>query len=123
MTICGLKLRMIAGTLNISEVSVFTILHESLGMHKLFSKWVPRLLTPDQKQQRVQNSERCLELFKRQLSEQQLVKAVQSDQKLNSGLARLCYPYFGTRMLFCLSTILGKVKPLTVTITWHYWID
>ena len=65
MTICGLKLRMIAGTLNISEVSVFTILHESLGMHKLFSKWVPRLLTPDQKQQRVQNSERCLELFKR----------------------------------------------------------
>ena len=26
------------------------ILHESLGMRKLFSKWVPRLHTPDQKQ-------------------------------------------------------------------------
>ena len=34
-------------------------------MRKLFSKWVPRLLTPDQKQQRVDDSERCLELFKR----------------------------------------------------------
>ena len=44
---------------------VFTILHESLGMRKLFSKWVPRLLTPNKKQQRVEDSERCLELFKR----------------------------------------------------------
>ena len=34
-------------------------------MRKLFSKWVPRFLTPDQEQQRVEDSERCLELFKR----------------------------------------------------------
>ena len=40
-----------------------TILYESLGMRKLFSKWVPRFLTPDQKQ-RVEEPERCLELFK-----------------------------------------------------------
>ena len=33
-------------------------------MRKLFSKWVPRLLTPDQKQQRVEDLERCLELLK-----------------------------------------------------------
>ncbi|CAK9826871.1 Histone-lysine N-methyltransferase SETMAR [Anthophora retusa] len=59
------KLREIADTLKISEGSVFTILHENLSMHKLFSKWVPRLLTPDQKRQRVDDSERCLELFKR----------------------------------------------------------
>ena len=58
-------MRKIADTLKISKGSVFTILHESLGMRKLFSKWVPRLLTPDQKQQRVEDSERCLELFKR----------------------------------------------------------
>ena len=58
-------MREIGGTLKISDGSVFTILHESLGMHKLFSKWVPRLLTPDQKQQRGEDSERCLELFKR----------------------------------------------------------
>ena len=60
-----LELREIADTLKISEGSVFTILHKSLGIHKLFSKWVPRLLTPDQKQQRFEDSERCLELFKR----------------------------------------------------------
>ena len=52
-------------TLKISEDSVFTILHESLRMRKLFSKWLPRLITPDQKQQRVEDSESCLELFKR----------------------------------------------------------
>ena len=34
-------------------------------MRKLFSKWVPRLLTVDQKRQRVVDSERCLELFRR----------------------------------------------------------
>ena len=51
-----LKLRMVADTLKISEGSVFTILHKSLGMHKFFLKWVPRLLAPDQKQQRVKDS-------------------------------------------------------------------
>ena len=30
-----------------NKSSVFTILHESLGMRKLFLEWVPRLLTPD----------------------------------------------------------------------------
>lgn len=60
-----LKLREIADTLKISEGSVFTILHQHLSMRKLCSKWVPRLLTVDQKQQRVDNSERCLELFQR----------------------------------------------------------
>ena len=60
-----LKLREIADTLKISECSVFTSLHKSLGMRKLLSKWMPRLLTPNQKQQRVEDSERCLELFKR----------------------------------------------------------
>ena len=39
--------REIADTLKISEGSFFTILHESLGMRKLFSKWVSRLLTPN----------------------------------------------------------------------------
>ena len=60
-----LKLRVIDDALKISEGSVFTILHESLGMRKLFSKWVPRLLTSDQKQKRVEYLEHCLELFKR----------------------------------------------------------
>ena len=60
-----LKLREIADILKISEGSVFTTLHESLEMRKLFLKWVPRLLTSDQKQQRIEDSERCLELLKR----------------------------------------------------------
>ena len=58
----------------------------------------------------------------RQLSGQQVVKTVQSDQKLNSELARLWHPYFETRIVFCSSTILRKVKPLTATITWNHWI-
>ena len=58
------KLREIVDTLKITEDSVFTILHQSLGIRKLFPKWMPRLLAPDQKQQRIENSERCLELFK-----------------------------------------------------------
>ena len=48
-----LKLREITDTLNISEGSVFTILNESLGIRKLSSKWMPRFLTPEQKQQSV----------------------------------------------------------------------
>ena len=59
-----LKLREIADTLKISEDSVFTILHESLGICKLLSKCVPRLLTPGQKQQLLEDSEHCLDLFK-----------------------------------------------------------
>lgn len=60
-----LKLREIANMINISEGSVFTILHEHLGMKKLFSKWVPRLLSFDQKQQRVDDSQSCLDLLRR----------------------------------------------------------
>ena len=56
-----LKLREIADTLKISYGSVYAILHEHLPMRKLLSKWVPRLLTVDQKRQRVIDSERCLE--------------------------------------------------------------
>ena len=59
---CKLKLREIAEELNISEGSIFTILHEQLSMRKLCSKWVARLLTVNQKQC-VNDSERCLQLF------------------------------------------------------------
>ena len=58
-----LKLHEIAEELKISEGSVFTILHEHLSIRKLYLKWVLRLLTINQKQQHVNNSERCLQLF------------------------------------------------------------
>ena len=62
---CKLKLRETADTLKISYGSVYAIFHEHLSMRKLLSEWVPRLLTVDQKRQRVVDSERCLELFRR----------------------------------------------------------
>ena len=58
-----LKLREIAKTVKITEGRVFTIMHEQLTMRKLFSKEVPRLLTVDQKQHRVDDSEQCLVMF------------------------------------------------------------
>ena len=60
-----LKLRGIAEELKISEGSVFIILDEHLPMRKLYSKWVPRLLKVDQKRQCIDDSEHCLQLFKR----------------------------------------------------------
>ena len=59
-----LKLREIADSLKISYGSAHAILHEHLSMRRLLSKWVPRLLTVDQKRKRVVDSERCLELFR-----------------------------------------------------------
>ena len=57
-----LKLRELSDTLKRSKGSVFTILHENLSMRKL--KWVLRLLKVDQKQQRIDDSERRLEMFR-----------------------------------------------------------
>ena len=56
-------LRVIAEELKISEGSLFAILLKHLSMRKLCSKWAPRLLTVDQKHQRVNDSERILQLF------------------------------------------------------------
>ena len=58
-----LKLCEIAEELKISEGSVFTILHEHLSMRKLCWKWVPCLLTINQKPQSINNSECTLQLF------------------------------------------------------------
>ena len=44
-----LKLREIAEELKIPQGSVFTILYEHLLMRKLHSKWLPHLLTVNQK--------------------------------------------------------------------------
>ena len=58
-----LKLHKIVEELKISEGSVYIILHEHLSMRKLCSKWVSHLFTVHQKQQCINNSERCLQLF------------------------------------------------------------
>jgi histone-lysine N-methyltransferase SETMAR len=38
-------------------------LHEELDMKKLCARWVPRLVTADQKRTRMKISEQCLEHF------------------------------------------------------------
>ena len=52
-----LKVLEISETVNISVRCVWHILHECLGMKKLFARWVPRLLTADHKRARVVASE------------------------------------------------------------------
>jgi len=55
--------REIAESICISKESVGYILHEELDMKKLCARWVPRLLTADQKRTRMKISEQCLERF------------------------------------------------------------
>jgi len=58
-----MKAREIAETTSISKERVGYILHEELNMKKLCARWVPRLLTADQKRTHMKISEQCLECF------------------------------------------------------------
>jgi len=58
-----MKVHEIAETIGISKERVEYILHEELDMIKLCARWVPRLLTADQKRTRMKISEQCLECF------------------------------------------------------------
>ncbi|XP_054734619.1 histone-lysine N-methyltransferase SETMAR-like [Anastrepha obliqua] len=63
------KVREIADILKISAGSVHAVIHKHLGMKKVFSKWVPRLVTPAQKPQGIDDSKSCLDMFTRNKSE------------------------------------------------------
>ena len=54
------KVSVISREIGISETSVFKILHEDLGMTKVSARWIPRLLSPEQKLCRRQISEENL---------------------------------------------------------------
>ena len=58
-----MKVCEIAETIGISKEHVGYILHEELDTKKLCARWVPRLLTADQKCTRMKISEQCLERF------------------------------------------------------------
>ena len=58
-----MKVREIAETIGISKERVGYILHEELDMKRLCARWVPRLLTADQKRTRMKICEQCLERF------------------------------------------------------------
>jgi histone-lysine N-methyltransferase SETMAR len=58
-----MKVRETAETIGISKECVGYILHEELDMKKLCARWVPHLLTADQKRTGMKISEQCLEHF------------------------------------------------------------
>lgn len=60
-----LKVREIAEAMNMSSERVYNILHEHLHMKKLLARWVPRVLTAEQKENRVIASELGLKMFER----------------------------------------------------------
>ena len=53
----------IADIVDVSIGTVHQILHDCLNMRKVCARWVPRMLTPEQKQTRVNACEELLELF------------------------------------------------------------
>jgi hypothetical protein len=56
-----MKLRWNAETIGISKERVGYILHKEMDMKKLWARWLPRLLTADQKRNCMKISEQCLE--------------------------------------------------------------
>ncbi|MCP6645975.1 hypothetical protein NL493_27890, partial [Klebsiella pneumoniae] len=59
------KVREITSAVGISCERVHNILHQHLDMKKLSARWVPRLLTIDQKRGRVECCKNGLQLFQR----------------------------------------------------------
>ena len=64
-----IKVREIAEIMNMSKERVCHILNQHLGMRKLSARWVPRLLTVDQKRVRMNISNALLAQFRRKKSE------------------------------------------------------
>ncbi|XP_029155672.1 uncharacterized protein LOC114928587 [Nylanderia fulva] len=64
-----IKVREIAEVMNMSKERVCRILNQHLGMRKLSARWVPRLLTLDQKRVRMNISNALLAQFRRNKSE------------------------------------------------------
>ena len=58
-----MKVREIADTIGISKEHVGYILHEELDMKQHCTRWVPLLLTADQKRTSMKISDQCLERF------------------------------------------------------------
>ena len=61
-----IRVAQIAVDLGIAVGSVATILHEQLGYSKLSARWVPKMLTPDMKQRRVECSQVLLDRYNSQ---------------------------------------------------------
>lgn len=62
---CRVTITEIADIVKISTERIHNILHEHLGMRKLSARWVPRVLTAENKRNRVTASMNSLEMFHR----------------------------------------------------------
>ena len=58
-----IKVAELASECGISNGSVYTIIHEHLGMSKVSARWVPRNLNMQDCQQRVESSQELLEVY------------------------------------------------------------
>ena len=58
-----IKVAELASECGISNGSVYTIIHEHLGMSKVSARWVPRNLNMQGRQQRVESSQELLEMY------------------------------------------------------------
>ena len=58
-----IKFAEVASECGISNGSLYTIIHEHLGMSKVSARWVPRNLNVQDRQQRVKSSQELLEVY------------------------------------------------------------
>ena len=58
-----IKVAELASECCISNGSIYTIIHEHLGMSKVSARWVPRNLNMQDRQQRVESSQELLEVY------------------------------------------------------------
>ncbi|CAH2010652.1 unnamed protein product [Acanthoscelides obtectus] len=70
--------REIEASLKISKTSIQKILHEELGVRKLVSRWIPRLLTEEQKAARVNWCQKTLQFRKLKKCEKKPTKVIRS---------------------------------------------
>jgi histone-lysine N-methyltransferase SETMAR len=133
-----MKVHEIAETTGISKECVGYILHEQLDMKKLCARWVPHLLSADQKHTRMNISEQCLDSFNKNKTDFVRHRFITMDetwiyhytpepkQQSNSGQKQVVqrqrrqgrfhqqerswHRCFGMLKAFCLLIILKRVK-------------
>jgi hypothetical protein len=53
---CRVRVKALAKAFNIASGTIFKIIHNDLGLVKKSARWVPKLLSPDQMEKRVETS-------------------------------------------------------------------
>jgi hypothetical protein len=119
--------------------------HEYLDMQKLCAKWLPHVLTIDQNQQRVDDSEQCLAIFNRNKDEffrrystmdvtwllhntlesnrQSAERTKRDEPNPKRGKTVSWHQYYGMGIMGLLySSITSKrARSSTASTTWRYW--